>query len=108
MFVSEYLCSVKFIQKNIVFSIVLLLGMLLSYNAYFQYNNSSSSIKITVENNLTSNCFGSDSEILAEDQLTCATEFLSAVKKNTENNHFFFTSRLSRPFFAVWQPPKLS
>ncbi len=108
MFVSGYICSVKIIQKNIVYGLVLLLGMLLTYNVYFQYINTSLSIGIAAENNLTSTCFGSDSEILSEDQIICSMEFLSAGKKNEDNSHFLSTSRLSRPFFAFWQPPKLS
>lgn len=108
MFVSEYLCIVKFIQKNTIFGLLLLVGILLNYNTHFEYSDVSSSIELTAENNSTSNGFISDSEILEEDQIICATEFLSFVEKNNKHNHSLVTSLFSTPFFTVWQPPNLS
>ena len=108
MFLSEYLCIVKFIQKNIVFGLLLLVGMLVNYNTHFEYSDASSSFELTAENNSTSNGFISDSEILEEDQIICATEFLSSGGRDKEHNHSAVTSLFSTPFFTVWQPPKLS
>lgn len=82
--------------------------MLLSYNLYFQHINTTSTIELNAENNLTSNCFATNFELLEEAQITYATVFLSEDEVNTEHKHFYATCRVSPPYFTVWQPPKLA
>ncbi len=82
--------------------------MLLNYNLYFQQQNASSSIELRTGNDSISNCFMFDFEILEDAQVSYKPIFLTSVEKNTEQNYFHISCRLSPPYFTVWQPPKLS
>ena len=94
--------------KNIVNSIVLLVGMLLCYNIYFEQSDTSSLVELNAENSSSSNFIDLDFEINEEDQIVHRLEFLLMVKKYTQHNHFHFTRKSSQPFYTVWQPPKFS
>lgn len=95
-------------RKKIVNCILLLVGMLLCHNICFQQSDSSRLIELSAEDASTSNCSDVDYEINEEDSVTFSVEFLSMVENSSTNNHFHFNSRSARPFFPVWQPPKLS
>jgi len=98
----------KFSRKNIVFCIVFTLGILLSYNIYFQLNNLSKNIEISSESDLKSNCLTSDSEVHGDDQIINNTEILSVYMLNYQATSLQFSNPLFQPSFTVWQPPKIS
>ena len=95
-------------QKNIVNSILLLVGMLLCYNICFQQSNTSSLlVELNSENSSSPNFVDFDLDINEEDQIIYGLEIFLMVEKYTQHNHFYYTGRLSQPFYPVWQPPKL-
>lgn len=98
----------KLSRKNLVNSIVLLVGMLLCYTICFQQSDSSTLKELSSENISHSDCCDADYDFNEEDLIICTIEFSSLVENSTNNNHFHFNSRSARPFFPVWQPPKLS
>jgi hypothetical protein len=98
----------KLSRKNLVNSIVLLVGMLLCYNICFQQSDTSNSIEFSAEDISNCDCFDADFELNEEDPIICAIEFSSIVENRTNKNDFHFNSRSVRPLFDVWQPPKLS
>lgn len=83
-----------------------LLGILLGYNICSQYSSISLSVETTAENDSSSSCFDFNSEVYEEDQIVCETEFVAVVY--TQHQYLHITCQSSRPFFSVWQPPKLS
>lgn len=95
-------------QKNIVFRIVLLMGMFLSYSIYFQHSNYSAIIEVTSENNSTSNWLSSDSEIHEDDQITNKTEINSDCIDDDHPTGLLISGQLLQPSFTIWQPPKIS
>ena len=98
----------KLSRKNILCGIVLLMSILLYFDICFQQNSNSSLIELSAESNLNSDSIDSDSELNEEDQIIFAVEFFSMVEQITHHNHFYFIKESTRPFFSVWQPPKLS
>jgi len=98
----------KFTRKNIVFSIVLLMGILLSYSIYLQQSKISISIELSSENNSTSNCFNPDSETDEEDLITSKREIPTAVGVKNKLTKHTVSCQLYRPSFTIWQPPKIS
>lgn len=93
--------------KNLLISMMLLLGMLLCYNIYFQQKNSSSPIELSDENDSSSVITDIDLDLNEEVQIIYELEFFPIVQNFTQHQHFHFTNRFARPFFPVWQPPKL-
>lgn len=98
----------KIAKKDIVFSIVFLMGALLSFNIYFQQSNFSERIELISENNSTSNCLSSDSEIHDDEQITSKLDTLFNFGVYNQSTSLLFTGQLIRPSFTIWQPPKLS
>lgn len=98
----------KLCRKNLVNSILLLVGMLLCYNICFQQSNTSPLVELSSENCLSPNFVDSDLDISEEDQIIYGLEIFLMVEKYTQHNHFYYTSSSSQPFYPVWQPPKLS
>ncbi len=98
----------KLSRKHIVASIVLFVGMFLCYDISFQQSDSSSIIEICSDNNSTSEGSNIDFEINEEDQIIYILPFSTLVEKNSNHPHALISGRSVRPFFNVWQPPKLS
>ena len=84
------------------------MSMLLFLDICFQENSTSSLIELNAENHSNLDGIDSDSELNEEDQIVFAVEFVSMVEHITYHNHFHFINTAARPFFPVWQPPKLS
>lgn len=97
-----------FSPKKIVFGVMFLLGILLGYNICSQYSSISLSVETTAENDSSSSCFDFNSEVYEEDQIVCETEFVAVAEVYTQHQYLLITCQSSRPFFSVWQPPKLS
>ena len=95
-------------RKNLVNSILLLMGMLLCYTICFQQSNASPLVELSSENSSSPDFVDSDLDISEEDQIIYGLEFFLMVEKYTQHNHFYHTSRSSQPFYPVWQPPRLS
>ena len=95
-------------RKNLVYSILLFMGMLLYYNICFQQSNTSSLVELNAENSSSPNFVDFDLDINEEDQIIYGLEIFLMVEKYTQHNHFYITSKSSQPFYSVWQPPKLS
>ena len=95
-------------QKNIVNSILLLVGMLLCYNISFEQSHTSPLVELSSENSSSPDFVDFDLDISEEDQIIYGFEIFLMVEKYTQHNHFYHTSRSSEPFYPVWQPPRLS
>lgn len=98
----------NFSQKNIVFGILFLLGILFTYSIFIQSSNTLSNIELASEENSTSNCIISDSDIQDHDQNLNNIENFSVFTNYPQLNHFHNACLLGLPFFSIWQPPKLS
>ncbi|UFH45227.1 hypothetical protein LNP27_08765 [Flavobacterium galactosidilyticum] len=98
----------KISRKNILNSILLVVGMFLCYSVFFQESSTSTAIEISAENNLISIDFDGDFEVSEEELVFYTTEFESVFEKVSDTNHYHFNSLVSQPFLPVWQPPKLS
>ena len=98
----------KISRKNILNSILLVMGMFLCSSVFFQESSTSTAIEISVENNLIAIDFDGDFEISEEELVFYTTEFESVFEKVSDANHYHSNSLFSQPFLAVWQPPKLS
>ena len=98
----------KISRKNMLNSILLVVGMFLCYSVFFQENSTSTAIEISAENNLIAIDFDGDFEIDEEELVFSKTEFEAFFKKVNDVNHYHVKSLVSQPFLAVWQPPKLS
>ena len=98
----------KISRKNILNSILLVVGMFLCYSVFFQETSTSTAIEISAENNLIAIDFDGDFEVGEEELVFFTTEFESVFEKVNDANHYHFDSLISQPFLAVWQPPKLS
>ena len=98
----------KISRKNILNSILLVVGMFLCYPIFFQESSTSTAIEISAENNLIVIDFDGDFEINEEELVFSKTEFESVFEKVSDTNHYHFNSLVSQPFLPVWQPPKLS
>ena len=98
----------KISRKNILNSILLVVGMFLCYSVFFQEISTTTTVEISAENNLIAIDFDGDFEINEEELVFYATEFESVFGKVSDTNHYHFNSPFSQPFLPVWQPPKLS
>ena len=101
----------KISWKHIVASSMLFIGMFLCYDISFQQSDSSSSssfIEICSENNSISEGSSIDFDINEEDQIIYRVPFSTWVEINSNHPHVLIAGRSVRPFFNVWQPPKLS
>lgn len=97
----------KFFEKNIVFSIMLFLGMLFCYNLIFQIEVKSESTELTSENSSSSDFFFLDLDLEGDKQTVFNFNFVSFAEKKIKNNHFHLPSTLSSTVLKVWLPPKL-
>ncbi|MCK8141335.1 hypothetical protein MW871_05460 [Flavobacterium sp. I-SCBP12n] len=98
----------KFNRKKIFAAIVLLMSVLLCFDICFQENSNTSLIECSAEDTLHSDTIDFDNEVNEEHQIVFVMEFSSMVGHLTDHNHFYFSKGLQKPFFSVWQPPKLS
>lgn len=106
MSIFAYLCIVKLTSKNMVLSFVLLMGILLNYNIYYQYSTIPENIELTSENT-SSNNISSDSEINIEEPISNKIEIVSSLGINKQDTHFKMTGLPFSTCFSVWQPPKV-
>ena len=102
-----YICHMKFSKKNIVFGIVFLLSIVLSYTYYSHYNEISFSVELTSENNLKSDSVFSDS-ISHEDHFANTQSTFIFSRNNIQKNVCFKPLLVIQPSFSIWQPPKIS
>ena len=98
----------KISRKNILNSILLVVGMFLCYSVFFQGISTTTAVEISAENSINVIDFDGDFEINEEELVFYATEFQSSTEKVSDTNHYHFNSPFSKPFLPVWQPPKLS
>ncbi len=98
----------KYILKNIVFIILLLIGIVLNYSLHFHVSTIFSNVELVSEMNKTSDVLNEDAEIHEDEQFD-----------NKSDVHIYFGIKiqpvlnrinclLTSPFFAIWQPPKIS
>ncbi len=97
----------KFFGINIIFSIVLFFGVVLSYNLYSQTKTSNEFIELVSEEISNSNFLLLDLDVHEETQIIFSANFLATIENNIQHNHFYISSPFSRAFFTVWLPPKL-
>lgn len=95
----------KLSLKNSVSCAVLLIGMLVCMNTFFQKLTSSSLTELTpIENtNIDSN----DLDFLELNQMFASAGLLLVTKQFISHNHFYNSTSSTRPFLSVWLPPKL-
>lgn len=98
----------KFTQKNIIFSIIFLLGIILTNNFYILHCKTLNIIEFASENKSSSNDISSDFEIHEEDQNFNSTEILAIITTILKHQYFHATSKPTMLFYTIWQPPKLS
>jgi hypothetical protein len=94
-------------RKNLILSIVFIMGMILSYGIYYQYNNSRLKIEFVSQSSSSSESFTADSGIHEEDQVIDKVEILSFVGINKSAIIIAVNLQLSQPSFSFWQPPKI-
>ncbi|HAN77337.1 MAG TPA: hypothetical protein DCQ31_05950 [Bacteroidales bacterium] len=96
----------KVAGKNIVLSVVFLLGILLGYGFFFQ--SDTGSCEVYAENAPVSNCVGVDSDTHDEEVVSNEKTFLTFVSCKSQFIAIGTLSLFNRPSFTVWQPPKLN
>lgn len=101
--VFNYVCGMKFRQKNIFNCIILVLSMLVCFDVCFQENKISSLVELSTDNSSVI-----DSDFIEDELFQCTLEFLPQPKITTQHEHFHVLSSEAQPFLPVWQPPKLS
>ena len=95
----------KISRKNILNSILLVVGMFLCYSVFFQETSTATAIEISAENNLIAIDFDGDFEVGEEELVFFTTEFESVFKKVNDANHYHFDSH---PLPCGYVPPMAS
>ena len=94
--------------KNIVAGIVLLMGMVLFYDPYFDSIDVSSKMEINSDNDRVSDIPSAELDFNEDEKIGYLFQFHSLVKIITNVSHFHVCLPAQQPFLSVWQPPKLS
>lgn len=97
----------KFSHKNIVFGLVFLLSIVLSYTSYSHYNDISFTIEMSSENNLKSDSIFSDS-VSHEDHFASSPSIFIFSRNNIQKKLCIIPLNVIQPSFSIWQPPKIS
>lgn len=97
----------KLPYKNIVFGLVFLLSVVLSYTSYSHYIDISFTIELSSENHLKSDSVVSDS-VSHEDHFASTPSIFVFSRNNIQKKFCLSPLTVNQPSFGIWQPPKIS
>lgn len=108
IYLFHYLCFMNNFLKNIVFGILLLMGIVLSYSFHFHSSTIFSNVELVSEMNKTSNVLNEHAETHEDEQFdnTSDVYIYPGIKIQPVLNRI--NCLLTSPFSAIWQPPKFS
>jgi hypothetical protein len=95
-------------QKNTVICLMFVLGILLTYGVFVQYDNSPESIVLTSESSIPSSSICVDHDILEEDPTGDFVGFWVGVTIYLPRKLLLNACQSTQPIFTVWQPPRLN
>jgi hypothetical protein len=98
----------EFTHKNTVIGFMLVLGTLLVYSVFVQYDNTPVSIELTSESSFPSSSICVDLDILEEDPTGDFVGFWVGVTVYLPCKLFINACQSTQPIFNVWQPPRLN
>lgn len=84
------------------------MGALWSYDVYSQHQNTVNLIELNAEDHSFLEVLDSDLEISEEDQTFQKLPHSLSIVKHSNGGFAFIATRLSSPFYPVWQPPKIN
>lgn len=98
----------KLKYKNIVFGIILLMGMVVSYGVFIQCHGGNEIIEFSTADNSNQNSVFADNEIHEDDHYSNLFELKTIIPTISNPKYIHLISRSTCPLSYIWQPPKLS
>lgn len=102
-----YIRGVGIPIKHIGFILLLVLGVYVSYNVFYQYTENSN-IEFYAEEETNLNSLGSHHDHFDEDQFSFQEELEQTIVLAREQGFSTVGCRENHPFFTIWHPPKIN
>lgn len=97
-----------FTRKNTRLGFAILIGMLLSFSVYYNYNTFTFNIEMIAASSNSENSLSTDSDLSLDEQICTKVEVLFFVISSIPAESIKIAKIFSNPTLPLWHPPKLS